>query len=68
MEASVRRMADEGYREAILWVLEGNERARRFYAVAGWTVDGADKTEHIGGGTGSGAGTTVTEVRYRRAL
>jgi GNAT superfamily N-acetyltransferase len=68
MEASIRRMADEGYRRAILWVLEGNERARRFYEAAGWTLDGAQKTEHIGVGTGAGAGTTITEVRYRRNL
>jgi hypothetical protein len=66
---SVRRTADEGYREAILWVLAGNERARRFYEAAGWTLDGAQKTEHIGGaGAAAGAGTTVTEVRYRRTL
>lgn len=68
MEASVRRLADEGYRSAILWVLDGNARARRFYEAGGWTLDGAEKTEHIGRGPGSGAGTTVTELRYRREL
>lgn len=30
-----------GYGRATLWVLEANERARRFYEKAGWTWDGA---------------------------
>ena len=33
-----------GYGRATLWVLEGNERARRFYEKAGWTWDGATST------------------------
>ena len=28
-------------RRAVLWVLEDNERSRRFYEQSGWTVDGA---------------------------
>ncbi len=32
-----------GHGEAILWVLRGNARARRFYEQAGWRVDGAEK-------------------------
>ena len=30
-----------GYTRATLWVLEANERARRFYEKAGWTWDGS---------------------------
>jgi GNAT superfamily N-acetyltransferase len=38
-----------GYAEAILWVLAGNERARRFYERAGWRLDGAGRTyERLG--------------------
>lgn len=29
-----------GFERATLWVLEANERARRFYERAGWTLDG----------------------------
>ncbi len=34
------RLRDLGYRRATLWVLETNERSRRFYEKAGWTWDG----------------------------
>lgn len=44
-----------------LWVLDGNERARAFYARQGWHADGTSKTEEM-------AGATVIEVRYRRFL
>ena len=50
-----------GYREAVLWVLETNARARRFYEIAGWHPDGATKTEHRGT-------VELREVRYRTAL
>src|SRR6266540_4156357 len=33
-----------GYRTATLWVLEGNDRARRFYELAGWRANGATRT------------------------
>jgi ribosomal protein S18 acetylase RimI-like enzyme len=38
--AATRRLRDQGYPRAFLWVLETNERARRFYERAGWTWDG----------------------------
>jgi ribosomal protein S18 acetylase RimI-like enzyme len=50
-----------GYTEAVLWVLPGNARARRFYEVAGWAHDGAQRT-------GEAWGIAFTEVRYRRRL
>lgn len=34
------RLRDLGYRRATLWVLETNERSRRFYEKAGWIWDG----------------------------
>lgn len=46
---------------AALWVLEANDRARRFYAAAGWEPDGARKHE-------SRFGVSAPEVRYRKRL
>jgi ribosomal protein S18 acetylase RimI-like enzyme len=51
-----------GFDQAVLWVLPGNRRARRFYEIAGWAADGAERTEEIQ------EGVMVTEVRYRRRL
>ncbi|MCJ1676670.1 GNAT family N-acetyltransferase [Streptomyces sp. APSN-46.1] len=42
-----------------LWVLEGNERARRFYERAGFGPDGATSADEV-------AGVPVPEVRYHR--
>jgi ribosomal protein S18 acetylase RimI-like enzyme len=53
-------LADHGYAEASLWVLAGNERARRFYEKARWRLDGA-RVEHIGE-------LEMEEVRYRKVL
>jgi GNAT superfamily N-acetyltransferase/2'-5' RNA ligase len=50
-----------GYREAVLWVLDTNARARRFYEIAGWRTDGAAKTDRRGD-------VVLREVRYRTAL
>jgi hypothetical protein len=36
-------------REAILWVLRDNLRARRFYEQLGWTADGQTVSEDYGG-------------------
>jgi ribosomal protein S18 acetylase RimI-like enzyme len=45
------------YRRATLWVLERNERGRRFYDRGGWQADGASQAlESLGG---------LIEVRYR---
>lgn len=61
MEAGVEAMRATGWSEAILWVLEDNPRARRFYKREGWELDGATRTgEHLGVAT--------LEVRYRRRL
>ncbi|GLW07619.1 hypothetical protein Misp01_27490 [Microtetraspora sp. NBRC 13810] len=32
-----------------LWVLEGNERARRFCEKAGWSADGVTRVAPMGG-------------------
>ena len=59
MDAAVTRLEAAGFAAAILWVLEDNPRARRFYERHGWTVDGS-RRERIGD-------VEVDEVRYRLA-
>jgi L-amino acid N-acyltransferase YncA len=61
MDRAVAELRRLGYRQAILWVLEPNRRARRFYEIAGWAADGGRKIEEQ-------AGVEFREVRYRRAL
>jgi ribosomal protein S18 acetylase RimI-like enzyme len=46
MAEARRRLAAEGFSEAILWVLQGNERARSFYEREGWEADGATREEN----------------------
>lgn len=50
-----------GFTQAILWVLEGNDRAERFYRAAGWEHDGGRKIESF-------QGAELTEIRYRKPL
>jgi GNAT superfamily N-acetyltransferase len=61
MDEGLRRLSGAGYHEAILWVLETNRRARRFYEAGGWHADGSTKTD-------SSRGFPLSEVRYRRTL
>ncbi len=61
MAEAVRTMRDAGYQSAVLWVLVANDRARRFYEIAGWSCDGTEKSEPFGPAT-------LVETRYRRPL
>jgi ribosomal protein S18 acetylase RimI-like enzyme len=45
--AAREQLVQRGYPEAELWVLEGNQRASRFYAADGWSPDGARRTETV---------------------
>ena len=56
--AVAREALQAGYPESILWVLEDNPRARRFYEREGWELDGGRKTDTF-------LGVEVAEVRYR---
>jgi ribosomal protein S18 acetylase RimI-like enzyme len=47
MAEARRRLAERGFAEAILWVLDGNERAARFYEGEGWVRDGARREENV---------------------
>jgi ribosomal protein S18 acetylase RimI-like enzyme len=40
-----RRLKEQGFEAAVLWVLQGNERAANFYEREGWAADGAVREE-----------------------
>ncbi len=61
MAETLKALRDEGFAEAILWVLEDNPRTRHFYELAGWRADGGVKDEDL-------LETRVHEVRYRITL
>jgi ribosomal protein S18 acetylase RimI-like enzyme len=54
-------LAQRGYEDATLWVLEGNSQARQFYEGAGWRFDGTRQTIDVGGHD-------LSEVRYFKSL
>jgi GNAT superfamily N-acetyltransferase len=61
VRAAADALREAGFRDAILWVLEDNPRARRFYEREGWSLDGSRRAgEHMGVAT--------VEVRYRIVL
>lgn len=61
MEHSVAELRTHGFKKAVLWVLSGNERARRFYETAAWIADGGEKTE-------TWQGHPLAHIRYSRDL
>jgi ribosomal protein S18 acetylase RimI-like enzyme len=61
MQVGVAALRAAGYRDAILYVLDDNPRARRFYEREGWTLDGGTKSDEF-------FGVEVVELRYRRLL
>ena len=61
MDAALHRLADAGFTQVTLWVLESNVRARRFYEAGGWSADGTAKQD-------DSRGFPLSEVRYRRSL
>lgn len=60
MDLALVKTAKLGYPEIVLWVLERNARARRFYELAGYSADGASHDVTSLG--------NVTEIRYRRPV
>ncbi|GAA4319853.1 GNAT family N-acetyltransferase [Streptomyces venetus] len=58
---SVTRCSAAGHDRMLLWVLQENSRARRFYERAGFHADGAAEPFEV-------QGVTVPEVRYARTL
>jgi len=56
--AARERLRGVGVGKAVLWVLDGNARARRFYERDGWGFDGTRRTSTYGE-------VPAEEVRYR---
>jgi ribosomal protein S18 acetylase RimI-like enzyme len=54
-----RLLMSRGYEEAVLWVLEGNHGARRFYEAMGFRLDGESKIVDWGA--------PLKAIRYRIA-
>ena len=61
ISAARDRLRTQGFREAVLWLLAGNDRGARFYSRDGWQTDGARRKDIVWG-------VEVDEVRYRRPL
>jgi GNAT superfamily N-acetyltransferase len=61
ISAARARLLECGFRNAVLWVLAGNDRAERFHRADQWAPDGLRRTD-------SSRGVTLDEVRYQRAL
>jgi ribosomal protein S18 acetylase RimI-like enzyme len=60
LEEAQSLLKSKGYKEAVLWVLEGNQLARRFYEAMGFRLDGGTKEVNLG--------IPMKAVRYRKAL
>jgi len=61
MAEARRRLLEQGIDEAVLWVLQGNDRAASFYEREGWSPDGATRVEQP-------YGIVSTVARFRRLL
>lgn len=61
LAAGTDALAARGHARAILWVLDTNARARRFYEREGWRPDGASQLDEKDG-------VPLAEVRYGRPL
>lgn len=60
MDFALSRLRERGFSDAVLWVLEENCRARRFYEKQGFIIDGASKIINLG--------KDLVDVRYRRNI
>lgn len=58
---AVAQLSDFGFGEVFLWVLEGNDRAIRFYEKAGFSLTGETKTEEL-------QGALLRELRMRKTV
>ena len=61
LSASHAGLAEFGFLDAVLWVVPGNDRARRFYERHGWKVEKRERTIEL-------QGVTVPEIRYERRV
>jgi ribosomal protein S18 acetylase RimI-like enzyme len=59
-------LQSSGFKEATLWVVAGNDRARHFYEALGWQLDGMQRKEILA--VEGRDGDDVEVVRYRLEL
>ena len=59
--AARAQLREQGFREALLWLLAGNVRGDRFYRRDGWVTDGFARKDVVWG-------VEVDELRYCRRL
>ena len=64
MREALAALRGRGFAEAILWVLEDNPRARRFYEREGWRLDDGESARKVE----PHLGVDVVQVRYRISL
>lgn len=62
LDKALRILQNQGYSRVVLWVLDTNERAIKFYERNGFTLDGETKREPLS------ANIMVQEVRYTRSF
>ena len=60
MQFALERLKELGYGSVLLWVLEDNHRARRFYEKQGFVADGGRKMIT--------RGKELADIRYRKAI
>lgn len=61
MQDAVARLSEFGFGAVFLWVLEGNDRAIRFYEKAGFRLTGETKVEKL-------QGAQLRELRMRQTV
>ena len=59
LDDTLQAFREHGHTSAVLWCLEGNDLARRFYERQGWSLDPSALPRQIG------PYEDVREVRYR---
>ena len=62
VDAALGCLREDGFEEAILWVLRGNQQAIGFYEASGFGADGANRVKQRADGS------EMPIVRYRRSL
>jgi ribosomal protein S18 acetylase RimI-like enzyme len=61
IRAGEEQLRELGFRSVVLWVLDGNTRAQRFYESEGWRLDGEHRMIEF-------VGESIPEVRYAKQL
>ena len=61
METAMDTLRNDGYKEVTLWVLDTNEKSRKFYEKRGWIIEGQKKDDQRDG-------FILHEVRYMYTL